>query len=331
MRVAVLGAGSWGTTFAAVLAEAGNDVVLWGRDPDAIAQILRDRTSPHIAELTVPDSVDATTDRETAVGGAELVAVAVPAQSARAILAPFAPLLGPDVVVLSLMKGIELTTGLRMSELLAEVLKVAPERVAVLSGPNLAREIAQHQPTATVIAAADEDLARRLTAVCATPWFRPYTNTDVIGVELCGAVKNVVAIGIGIAQGRGYGDNTTATLITRGLAEIARLGLALGADQETFAGLAGMGDLFATCDSPLSRNHQLGRRIGEGMDLDAALAATPGTAEGVKTASSVVALAHRIGVDMPISTAVAAVLHEGQPVDLMGELLLARPHKADGV
>ncbi|MDO8108179.1 NAD(P)H-dependent glycerol-3-phosphate dehydrogenase [Isoptericola sp. b441] len=331
MRVAVLGAGAWGSTFASVLADAGNDVMVWGRDPAVVARIADQHRSPAVAELVVPDTVRATTDPALAMRGAELVAVAVPAQSAREILTPLAGLLEPGAVVLSLMKGIELSTGLRMSQVIVEALGVPASRVAVLSGPNLAREIAQHQPTATVIAAQDEELARRLTAVCATGWFRPYTNTDVIGVELCGAVKNVVAIGIGIAQGRGYGDNTTATLITRGLAEIARLGLALGADVETFAGLAGMGDLFATCDSPLSRNHQLGRRIGEGMDLEHALAATPGTAEGVKTARSVVELAQRIGVDMPISSAVSAVLHEGQPVDLMGELLLARPHKADGV
>ena len=279
----------------------------------------------------MPDAVGATTDPAEALRGAGLVAIAVPAQSAREILAPFAQLVDDDAVVLSLMKGVELTTGMRMSEVIVEVLGVPADRVAVLSGPNLAREIAQHQPTATVIAAQDEELARHLTAVCATTSFRPYTNTDVIGVELCGAVKNVVAIGIGIAQGRGYGDNTTATLITRGLAEIARLGLALGAEPETFAGLAGMGDLFATCDSPLSRNHQLGRRIGEGLSLAEALAATPGTAEGVKTARSVVELARRTGVDMPISAAVSAVLHDGQSVDLMGQLLLARPHKADGV
>lgn len=331
MRAAVLGAGSWGTTFAAVLAEAGNEVVLWGRRPEVVEQVLRERTSPSIAELRIPAGVRATTDAAEALCGAELVAVALPAQSAREILGPLAGSLEPDAVVLSLMKGIELASDLRMSQVLSEALAVPAERVAVLSGPNLAREIAQHQPTATVIAAQDEALARRLTTVCATGWFRPYFQTDVIGVEVCGAAKNVIAIGIGIAQGRGYGDNTTATLITRGLAEITRLGLALGADAETFAGLAGIGDLFATCDSPLSRNHQLGRRIGEGMPLADALAATPGTTEGVKTALSVVDLARRRSVDMPISSAVAKVLHEGASVDLMGLLLLARPHKADGV
>lgn len=330
MRVAVLGAGSWGTVFSAVLADAGNEVALWSRRAEHVATLAATRESGYL-EGPLPEAVTPTADAAAAVRGAEVVAVAVPAQAARATLGAFAGLLEPDAVVLSLVKGIELTTGERMSELLAAVLDVPATRVAVLSGPNLAREIAAHQPTATVIAAEDEALAKRLVPVCATAYFRPYTQTDVIGVELCGAIKNVIAIGIGIAQGRGYGDNTTATLITRGLAEMARLGVALGADAETFAGLAGMGDLFATCDSPLSRNHQLGRRIGEGASLADALAATSGTAEGVKTAVSVRDLARRVGVDMPITTAVAAVLHEGQPVDLMGQLLLARPHKADGV
>ncbi len=229
------------------------------------------------------------------------------------------------------MKGVELTTGLRMSEVIVEALGVPADRVAVLSGPNLAREIAQHQPTATVIAAQDEELARHLTAVCATTSFRPYTNTDVIGVELCGAVKNVVAIGIGIAQGRGYGDNTTATLITRGLAEIARLGLALGADPETFAGLAGMGDLFATCDSPLSRNHQLGRRIGEGLSLRGGAGGHTGHRGGRQDRSVGGRARTADGGRHADQRAVSAVLHDGQSVDLMGQLLLARPHKADGV
>ncbi len=331
MKVAVLGAGSWGTTFAMVLAEAGNDVVLWSRRAELAESIETTRTSPYTGDLRLPDEIRATADPADAVRGAGLVAVAVPAQSARATLAPFAGLLDDDVVVLSLMKGVELATDERMSQVLVEVLAVPTERVAVLSGPNLAREISERQPTATVIAATDEQLAQRIQAICATYWFRPYTNTDLVGVELCGATKNVIAIAIGAAQGLGYGDNTTATLITRGLAEITRLGLALGADAETFAGLAGIGDLFATCDSPLSRNHQLGRRIGEGMGLTEALAATPGTAEGVKTALSVLDLAQRTGVDMPITRAVVAVLHEGQPAEAMGHMLLSRPHKADGV
>jgi len=331
-RTAVLGSGSWGTAFAAVLAEAGHDVVLWSRRAEIAEEITIQHTNrAYVPGVTLPPAVRATTDLSDALDGAELVAVAVPAQSARVILAPARGLVPAGAVVLSLMKGIELSTDKRMSELLAEVLDVPAAQVAVLSGPNLSQEIADHQPTATVVAAVDEDLARRVSAMCATATFRPYTNTDLIGVELCGAAKNVIAIGIGIAQGRGYGDNTTATIITRGLAEITRLGLALGADVETFMGLAGIGDLVATCDSPLSRNHRLGRHIGQGMSVDEAIVATGGTAEGVKTSASVLELATRVGVEMPITQSVVAVLHQGASVDLMGDLLMARPHKADGV
>ncbi len=331
-RTAVLGSGSWGTTFAAVLAEAGHEVLVWTRRSEIAEEITSRHTNVgYVPGVTLPATVTATTDLATALAGVELVAVAVPAQSARAILAPARGLVPASAVVLSLMKGIELSSDKRMSEVLAEVLDVPAARVAVLSGPNLSQEIAEHQPTATVIAATDEELARRVAAMCATATFRPYTNTDLIGVELCGAVKNVIAIGIGIAQGRGYGDNTTATLITRGLAEITRLGLALGADVETFMGLAGIGDLVATCDSLLSRNHRLGRHIGEGMGVEEAIRTTGGTAEGVKTSASVLDLATRVGVEMPITQSVVSVLHEGASVDVMGDLLMARPHKADGV
>jgi len=201
----------------------------------------------------------------------------------------------------------------------------------VLSGPNLAAEIAARQPTATVVASADAGTAERVAAACASAYFRPYTNDDVVGVELCGAVKNVIALAVGISQGRGLGYNTMATVITRGLVEITRLGLALGAKAETFPGLAGMGDLMATCASPDSRNHRLGLAVGRGLPLDEAVAATGGTAEGVKSSRSVLDLAERVGVEMPITHAVVQVLHEGLPVDALASLLLGRPRKAEGV
>lgn len=332
LRAAVLGTGSWGTTFAAVLAEAGCDVVLWGRDEGVCRQIGDEhRNERYLPGVTLPGTVRATTDVAEALRGATLVAVAVPAQSARGVLRPLRDLVDPDAVVVSLMKGVELSSDRRMSEVLAEALEVPADRVAVVSGPNLAREIAEHQPTATVVASSSAETARRVAAACASSSFRPYTNTDVVGVELCGAVKNVIAVAVGIAQGRGFGHNTTATVITRGLVEITRLGLALGADAETFAGLAGMGDLVATCASPLSRNHTLGVHIGRGLTLTEAVAATGGTAEGVKSSTSVLELATSVGVDMPITAAVVAVLHEGLPVDQMAQLLLARPHRAEGV
>lgn len=331
-RTAVLGTGSWGTTFAAVLADAGRDVILWGRRAEVCEEITRDHTNEqYLPGLRLPDAVRATTDAAEALRGAQLVAVAVPAQTARATLEPLRGLLEPDAVVVSLMKGVELSSDRRMSEVVAAALDLPADRVAVVSGPNLAREIAEHQPTATVVAADREETAQRVAQACASSYFRPYTNTDVVGVELCGAVKNVIAVAVGIAQGSGFGHNTMATVITRGLVEITRLGLALGADAETFAGLAGMGDLVATCASPLSRNHTLGVHIGQGMSLPEAIAATGGTAEGVKSSTSVLELAGTVGVEMPITSAVVAVLHHGLPVDQMAQLLLARPHKAEGV
>ncbi|HWJ83878.1 MAG TPA: NAD(P)H-dependent glycerol-3-phosphate dehydrogenase, partial [Cellulomonas sp.] len=238
---------------------------------------------------------------------------------------------GPDAVAVSLMKGVELGTDRRMSQVVAESLGLGPERIAVVSGPNLAKEIARRQPTATVVAATDDATAQLVAKACASSYFRPYTNRDVVGVELCGAVKNVIALAVGISQGRGLGYNTMATVITRGLVEITRLGLALGADADTFPGLAGMGDLMATCASPDSRNHTLGNHIGRGMTLEEAITATGGTAEGVKSSRSVLELAESLGVEMPITHAVVRVLHEGLPVDDLAALLLARPHKAEGV
>lgn len=332
LRAAVLGAGSWGTTFAAVMADAGCAVTVWGRDAATVAEIAADgRNSAYLPGVQLPGGVTATTDPRAALAGADVVAVAVPSQRARAVLEPLADALEPHAVVVSLMKGVELDTDQRMSEVVAQSLRIDAARVAVLSGPNLAREIAERQPTATVVASTSDATARLVARACASAYFRPYTNPDVVGVELCGAVKNVIALAVGISQGRGMGYNTMATVITRGLVEITRLGLALGADAATFPGLAGMGDLMATCASPDSRNHTLGVHVGRGMSLDEALAATGGTAEGVKSSRSVLELATSLGVDMPITSAVVRVLHEGLPVDAMAGLLLARPHKAEGV
>ncbi|MEE6282262.1 NAD(P)H-dependent glycerol-3-phosphate dehydrogenase [Georgenia sp. MJ170] len=329
--VAVLGTGSWGTTFAAVLANAGAQVRMWGRSaPTCEAITATHRNERYLPGIDLPASITASTDLAQVVPGAKVVAVALPSQIVRGVLGDVAGLLEPDAVVVSLMKGIELGSGERMSEVLAEALGIAAGRVAVVSGPNLAREIAVHQPTATVVAASDPRTADLVAQVCANGYFRPYTNGDVVGVELGGAVKNVIALAVGMAQGAGFGDNTTATIITRGLAETTRLGVALGAQPETFAGLAGMGDLVATCASRLSRNNTLGRHVGRGMSLAEATAATGGTAEGVKSCSAVLEVAAAHGVDMPITQAVAAVLHDGLPVGAMTEALLSRPRKAEG-
>lgn len=331
LRVAVLGSGAWGTAFAMVLADAGCDVVLWGRDPEVARSVTEDHANPkRLPDITLPPMA-ATTDAAEALAGARIVVAAIPSQVARATLEPMRELLEPDAVVVSLMKGIELSTDKRMTEVVAEALDIPATRVAVVSGPNLAREIAQRQVAASVVAAQDETVARFVADACSASYFRPYTNDDVVGVELCGAVKNVIALAVGMAQGRGFGWNTTATLITRGLAEITRLGLALGARPETFAGLAGMGDLVATCASPLSRNHTLGKHLGQGMTLDEAIAATGGTAEGVKTSASVLDLARTHNVDMPLTQGVVAVISGKLPIDELGAALLSRPLKSESV
>jgi glycerol-3-phosphate dehydrogenase (NAD(P)+) len=330
-RAAVLGTGAWGTTFAGVLADAGNDVILWGNDDAANAEINESHTNAAFSgERILPETVRATGDAEEAFAGADLVFLALPAQKARAIVADYAALVPRGAVVASLMKGIEVGSHLRMSEVLAEVWGIENDRLAVVSGPNLASEIALQQPTATVVASTSAESAKRVADAIASSYFRPYTNPDVVGVELCGAYKNVIAVSVGIADGRGFGNNTTATIITRGLAEIARLGLALGASAETFPGLAGMGDLIATCASPLSRNHTLGSHIGQGYALRDAIAETKGTAEGVETSRSIQQLADELGVEVPICDAVVKMLHGGADPETIMSALLSRPRKAEG-
>lgn len=332
IKAAVLGAGAWGTTFAAVMADAGTTVSLWGRDAEVVAGINDHRRHERaLPGIELPAGIQATTDMGEALAGVDIVAVALPSQHVRAVLAGHAASLPGDAIVTSLMKGIELGTHERMSEVLAGAWSLPNERLTVVSGPNLAREIAAKQPTATVIAGYDADAAQRLSDATASSYFRPYTNTDVVGVELCGAYKNIIAVAVGVAAGLGFGHNTTATVITRGLAEITRLGMALGATPETFSGLAGMGDLIATCASPLSRNHTLGAHIGRGATLDDAIALTGGTAEGVKTSLSVRDLAATVGVDIPICDAVVEMLHEGKPKESVLQALLARPRKAEGL
>lgn len=331
MIATVLGTGAWGTTFAQVMADAGVTVRIWGRDAATAQEINTAHTnSKRLAGVTLSDQIWATTDPAAALADADLVVVAIPSQSARTILAPIAQLIPDHAIAVSLMKGVELGTDQRMSEVLCESLGIDLGRVVVVSGPNLAGEIAAKQPTATVVSGTNEKNVKVVAEACSNSYFRPYTNLDLVGVELCGAVKNVIAVAVGMAQGRGFGHNTTATIITRGLAEITRLGLALGADRETFPGLAGMGDLMATCASPLSRNHTLGKHMGRGLSLEQAIIETGGTAEGVKSCASVAQLAKSVGVEMPITDAVVAVLHEGLPIDEMTAMLLSRPKKAEG-
>ena len=322
-RAAVLGAGSWGTTFAKVLADAGAQVTLLARRPE-LAEAIRTtgENADYLPGIRLPDAVTATADAAEALGGAGIVVLAVPSQSLRENLGRWRPLLPDDATLLSLMKGVELGTTKRMSEVIREVTGAGPERVAALSGPNLAREIAEEQPAATVIACSDTARGEALQAACHTPYFRPYTNPDLIGCELGGAVKNVIALAVGMAEGLGFGDNTRASLITRGLAETARLGLELGAEPTTFAGLAGLGDLVATCSSPLSRNRTFGEKLGQGLSVEEVQRSTRQTAEGVKSCRSVLDLARAHDVYVPITEAVVRVCHEGvHPATMVKEIM----------
>lgn len=309
IRMAVVGAGSWGTTVAS-LASENTPTTLWARRGDVADEINRDhRNSTYLGDLQLGASLRASSSLEETVSGADVVVMAVPSHGFRAVLEEAAPLVRPWVPIVSLSKGLEQGTLLRMSEVANEVMSGHP--VAVLTGPNLAGEIAAGQPAASVVAIDDAVIASALQGIFARPTFRVYTNNDVVGCELAGVVKNVIAIASGIATGMGFGDNTRATLITRGLAEMTRLALQLGGTLESLAGLAGMGDLIATCSSTSSRNTTVGMRLGRGEKLADIIASTSQVAEGVKSSRAVLDLARRHGVEMPIVEQVVAICHEG--------------------
>jgi glycerol-3-phosphate dehydrogenase (NAD(P)+) len=329
MRTAVMGLGSWGTAFGVVLADAEHDVAIWGRNAQTVAAVQASRRNEAFHPgLELPASVAAEGDPREALAGASLVVLAVPAQSLRENLKVWGEHIPKDAVVLSLLKGLERGTHQRMSQVVLDETHVRPEQVVVLSGPNLAREVVQRQPTASVVACADESVAARVQSWIRTSYFRPYTGSDVIGVELGGVVKNVIALATGMAEGMGFGDNSKAAIMTRGLAEMTRLGRAMSADPLTFMGLAGVGDLIATCSSPLSRNRTFGENLGRGMSLDEVVAITSQTAEGVTSSEAVLELARAHGVDMPIAEHVSGVLTQGwSPRDTVRSLMgrVAKP------
>lgn len=327
---AVLGAGSFGTCLA-MLSAREHDVKIWARRPEVIESINREHRNPqHLSQFELPDRVEATGDLRDALAGRELVIIAVPSHSLRDVMKEAGPYIEPGAIVVSAVKGIEYETGLTMNGVLEEVLDAAHHpRLVALSGPSFAAEIANRQPTVVTLACREETYAISVQATLSCPWFRCYTHTDVIGVETAGALKNVIAIAVGMSDGNEAGHNARAALMTRGLAEITRIGVAQGAEPETFLGLSGMGDLLLTCTGDLSRNRRVGLGLGQGRPLDEIVAELGEVAEGIQTTRAAVRLAERLDVDAPISNLVRAVIDgEKTPIEA-GHSLMTRQLRSE--
>jgi len=330
-RVRVVGGGAWGTALASVLADNAHDVVLWAREPEVVASVNEShRNEAFLPEVQLPEALRATSDLAEAVSEAEVLVNVVPSQHVRSVWSGIAPSVPSDALVVSASKGIETTTLERMDEVMGEMIPAEAFRgFSVISGPSFALEVGQRQPTLVVAASRELDVAERVQHLFQNSYFRVYTNTDVVGVELGGALKNVMALAAGVATGLGFGHNTLAALITRGLAEMTRLGVAMGARPETFAGLAGMGDLVLTCTGSLSRNRTVGVRIGQGERPEDILGEMRAVAEGVKTVQAVHQLSRSHGVEMPISEQVHAMLTEGLPPGEALENLMSRAPRSE--
>lgn len=323
-HVAVIGGGSWGTAFAQIVADAGNEVALWARDPRIVDAINTQHENPlYHPGIRLPDAVTARREVEDALAGADVVVLAMPVQTVRSAMEEWGARIPPHAAVVSLAKGLEQHTDLRVTEVVHAVTGIARERLAVLSGPNLAGEIVLREPAATTVACSSESNAQYLQALCSTSYFRAFYTTDVVGVEIAGATKNVIALAAGVVAGLNLGENAQAAIATRGLAEMTKLGVALGAQPITFLGLAGMGDLVATCASPLSRNRTFGVHLGEGMSVADVLQSTRLTCEAVKSCEPIVELARTNGVEMPIAELVVEMVHHGLPAADMVQRFLA--------
>lgn len=334
VSVGVIGSGAWGTTLARMLANKGIETTLWEHHPER-ASAMQEQRENHtfLPGFLFPATLQITADIAQATSAKDMLLLVTPSQRLRENLRLLAPALNSETLLVSASKGIEVGTLKRMSEIICEEIPGASRRVAVLSGPNLSREVAQEKPTAAVVAAYSSEIALRVRALLTTSYFRVYNSDDVTGVELCGALKNIIAIGAGINDGVGFGENAKAAFITRGLAEISRLGVAAGANPLTFAGLAGIGDLIATCASPMSRNQQLGRRLAGGEKLADILASTRSVTEGVFTTRAALKIAERYDVEMPITRQLSLVLFEGlDPRKAVPELMMRDPkHELQGI
>ncbi len=325
--VGVIGSGAWGTTLAILLANEGAQVMLWEHRPErAVEMQQRRENSLFLPGFRFPDSLQVTTDIAQAVKGADILLLVTPSQRMRENVRLLAPYLGGDTLCVSCSKGIEISSLKRMTEVIQQEIPTLSNRIAALSGPSISFEVAEGKPTAAVIAAYDEAVAVRVRMLLTTSRFRVYTSNDVVGVELGGALKNIVAIGAGFSDGMNYGENGKAAFMTRALAEMARLGIAAGAHPLTFAGLAGIGDLIVTCASPLSRNHQLGRRLAAGEKLEDIISSTHSVAEGIYTTRAALQLAATYDVEMPITEQLSLVLFEGlDPRKAVPELMMRDP------
>jgi glycerol-3-phosphate dehydrogenase (NAD(P)+) len=327
-RLAIIGGGAWGTALAMVAHRAGSHARLWARDPDVVATINQRHQNPlFLPGMILDPAITATTNMAFATEGAEAALLVVPAQFLRSVIQVLGSHLRRGLPVLLCAKGIETSSLKLMSEVAAEILPVSPS--AVLSGPTFAAEVARELPTAVTIASGDASLGHAFIEALGSSRFRPYLSQDPVGAEIGGAVKNVLAIACGVVVGRNLGDNARASLITRGLAEMIRLGVAKGGRAETFRGLSGLGDLVLTCSSAQSRNYRLGLALGRGQALDAALGGSRSVVEGVATAASIARVAERLGIDMPIAAGVDALIHRGEAVDAVIDLLLRRPYRAE--
>ncbi len=325
-----MGSGSWGTVFSKVSVDAGNEVVLWSRNPEIAKSVNENHTNPfYVSDIELPAKLKATTEASVALADADVVVVGLPSQAYRDNLAEWKSLIPNSAVLVSLAKGIEFESNLRMTEVMAQATGFDSKQLAVLSGPNLAHEIAEQQPTATTVACIDEENAQLVQEACANPYFRPYFTRDVIGVEIAGSMKNVIALANGIAVGLGLGENSQASLITRGLHEMAQLGVALGADQRTFMGLAGAGDLLATSQSPLSRNRSFGVALASGKTVETVIAETRETCEAVKSCLPLLRLGQEAGVSLPITAGVVGVVHRNLDPQELIRRFMSRAIKAE--
>lgn len=325
-----MGSGSWGTVFSKVSIDAGNEVVLWSRNAKIADSINENHINPvYVSDIELPNKLQATTIAEQALVDAEVVVIGLPSQFYRDHLAQWKSLLPANAVLVSLAKGIEFESNLRMTQVMAQATGFENEQLAVLSGPNLAHEIGEQQPTATTVACVNEENAQLVQEACANPYFRPYFTKDVIGVEIAGSMKNVIALANGIAVGLGLGENSQASLITRGLHEMAQLGVALGADHRTFMGLAGAGDLLATSQSPLSRNRSFGVALSSGKTVEAVIAETKETCEAVKSCLPLLRLGQAAGVSLPITAGVVGVVHKNLDPQELIRRFMSRAIKAE--